>query len=326
MDVVSTAEVAAAERFAFWREMHAKLWVPFDLRCDPQLERRFRAQVGVSEFGPVQATLITTMPHSVHRTPKLIRQADTGVLKLACIVSGGGVITKDGQSADQGVGDLILHDTSRPYRAEFAPTVPAHQLLLLRFPRSLLPLPERDLRRLSGVRIPGAQGIGALSSQFLLQLARHLHELSPSDTARLSALTLDVLTMALAEALDSTGTVPPDTRQRALMAQIHAFIQRNLGDANLTPDAIATAHHISLRYLHKLFQQDGHTVAGWVREHRLEQCRRDLTDPRLAGRPIHAIAARWAFASPAYFSQAFRSAFGLSPRQYRQQATTVHAD
>lgn len=103
------------------------------------------------------------------------------------------------------------------------------------------------------------------------------------------------------------------------MAQIHAFIRNNLGDPNLTPDAIAATHHISLRYLHKLFQQEGRTVAGWIRERRLEQCRRDLANPQLGARPIHVIAARWGFTRPAHFSQAFRSAYGHSPRQFREQ-------
>ncbi|MEU8869482.1 helix-turn-helix domain-containing protein, partial [Streptomyces umbrinus] len=52
------------------------------------------------------------------------------------------------------------------------------------------------------------------------------------------------------------------------------------------------------------------------------QCRRDLANPHHGNRPIHAIAARWGFTSPAYFSQAFPSAHGLSPRQYRQQCAT----
>jgi len=76
MDMVSTAEVSAGERFAFWREVSTKLWVPYDLRCDPRVESDFRAQVGISDFGPVQATLLTTMPHSVHRSAKLIRQTE----------------------------------------------------------------------------------------------------------------------------------------------------------------------------------------------------------------------------------------------------------
>ncbi|WP_328842955.1 helix-turn-helix domain-containing protein [Streptomyces sp. NBC_00258] len=321
MDVVSTAEVAAGERFAFWREVSTKLWVPYDLRCDPQLENGFKAQVGISDFGAMQATLLTTMPHTVHRSPKLIRQADPEVLKVGCIVRGGATVTQDGQHADLGVGDLMLFDTSRPFLGKHAPHIPTSQLLLLRFPRSLLPLPDRDLRRLSAVRIPGTQGIGALSSQFLLHLAQRMDELSPADTARLSTLTLDLLTTVLADALDSQSAVPPHTRRRALMVQIHAFIRDNLGDPNLTPETIAAAHHISLRYLHKLFQQEERTVAGWIRERRLEQCRRDLADSQLIARPIHAIATRWGFTSPAHFSRAFRSAHGVSPSQYRQQYT-----
>jgi AraC-like DNA-binding protein len=319
MDVISTAEAPEGERFAYWREVNSKLWAPYELRCDPRLESGFRAQVGVSEFGSVQATLMTTMPHSVHRTRKLIRQGDPEVFKLGCYVRGGGVVRQDDRCVEYGVGDLKLYDTSQPFGGEFAPDVPMSQLLLLRFPRALLPLPERDLRQLTTVRIPGSAGVGALSSQFLLHLARHLHEFSTADAARLSTLTVDVLMVALAHALDAQNLVPPHTRRRVLMARIHTFIGENLGDAYLNPETIAAAHHISLRYLHSLFHDDGHTVAGWIRRRRLERCRQDLAQPRLSTRPIYAVAARWGFSSPAHFSQAFRGEYGLSPSDYRRQ-------
>jgi AraC-like DNA-binding protein len=249
----------------------------------------------------------------------LIRQADPGVFKLGCVVEGGGIVDRDGRCAVLGVGDMVFYDPSQPYRGEFRPDVPVSKMLLLRFPRSLLALPPKQLRELNGVRIPGDRVVGALSAQFLLHLARRMGELSPADTARLSTLTLDVLTTALADALDARTLLPPHARRRALMARIHAFIAAHLGDHDLTPDAIAAAHHISLRYLHKLFQQDGETVAGWVRARRLEHCSRDLADPLLAGRPIHAVANRWGFRSAAHFSQAFRHAYGLSPREFREQ-------
>ncbi len=323
MDLISTTEVAKGDRFAFWREVNAKLWAPYELRCDPRLESGFHAQVSVSEFGSVQTTLMTTMPHSVHRTPRLIRQADPEMFKLGCFVRGGGLIVQSGRCATYGVGDLKLYDTSCPFTGEFAPDAARSQLLLLRFPRTLLPLPAKDLQLLSTVRIPGTEGIGALSSQFLRHLARHLHELSALDAARLSTLTVDVLTVALAHALDARSAVPPHTHRRALMARIHAFIRDNLCDAHLTPGTIATAHHISVRYLHKLFHEDGHTVAGWIRRCRLDQCRRDLAEPRLARRPISAIATRWGFGSPAHFSHVFRDAYGLSPREFRQRCAQV---
>ncbi|MFG1914395.1 helix-turn-helix domain-containing protein [Micromonospora sp. NPDC048898] len=326
MDVISTDHLPPGERFDFWRDVNAKVFVPYDLRCDPQLERGFRGRVDVTGFGGVQAILITSMPHSVHRTPKLIRQADPEVFKLGCMVRGAGMIVQDRRHAHFGVGELMLFDTSRPYVAELHPHVPVSQLLLLRFPRTLLPLPARDVRKLGALRLPAAGGVAALSSQFLLQLARRMGELSPVDTTRLSTLALDVLTVALADALETQAVVPRQSRRRALVAQIHAYVREHLGDANLTPESIAATHHISVRYLHKLFEEEEHTVAGWVRQRRLEQCRRDLAEPELSGRSIQAIAGQWGFRNPTHFSQAFRSAYGLSPLQFRRQTAAVHAD
>ncbi|WP_410671434.1 helix-turn-helix domain-containing protein [Amycolatopsis sp. cmx-4-68] len=319
MDVISTMAAPVGERFAFWREVNTKLWAPYDLRCDPEREDRFQAQVAVCEFGSVQATLMTTVPHAVHRTPKLIRRADPEMFKLGCFVRGGSVVVQDGQCAEYGVGDLKLYDTSRPFGGEFAPDVPVSQLLLLRFPRSLLSLPGKHLRQLSASRIPGAEGVGALCSHFLLHLAGHLHELGPADAARLSNLAVDVLTAALAHALDADGVVPPHTRQRALLARIRAFIRQNLGDAGLTPEVIAAAHHISVRYLHSLFHRDGDTVGRWIRLRRLEQCCRELAEPHLSTRPVNAIAARWGFRSAAHFSQVFRATYGMSPSEFRRR-------
>jgi hypothetical protein len=82
----------------------------------------------------------------------------------------------------------------------------------LQFPRSALPLPERGLRELSAVRIRGDQGIGALASQYLLELARRLEQFSAAEAWRVSTLTLDVLTAALASALEAGSAVPPGSR------------------------------------------------------------------------------------------------------------------
>jgi len=37
----------------------------------------------------------------------------------------------------------------------------------------------------------------------------------------------------------------------------------------------------------------------------------------LADRPVAAIAARWGFVDAAHFSRAFKTAFGISPSEYR---------
>ncbi|MEU8307125.1 helix-turn-helix domain-containing protein [Actinomadura sp. NPDC048955] len=321
MDVVSFAGIPVKERFAFWREMSSKMWMPLDARCEPHLEGAFQAHTALGGPASVQATLLTATSLTIQRTPRLIRRSDPETFFVTCAVRGHAMGEQAERRADLRTGDLMLRDSSRPYLTRFGSGDPAGgQLLSLQFPRSMLPMPERGLRDLSAVRIQGDRGIGALASQYLLELARRLEEFSAAEAVRVSTLTLDVLTAALAAELDARSAVPPDGRRRALLAQIHAFIRANLGDAHLTPGAIAAAHHISVSYLHQLFRTEEITVAGWVRERRLERCRRDLSDPMLAATPIGAVAARWGFTSPAHFSQAFRAAYGLSPRQFRQSS------
>ena len=89
---------------------------------------------------------------------------------------------------------------------------------------------------------------------------------------------------------------------------------------NLGPATIARGNHIFVRYLHRLFHDQGTSVARWVRERRLANCRRDLEDPALAQRGVQAIARRWGFEDPAHFSKIFKASYGDPPGAYRQRA------
>ncbi|MGW3351767.1 hypothetical protein ACWDA3_51475 [Nonomuraea rubra] len=189
MDVISTAEVAAWERFAFWREVNSTLWAPYDLRCDPALEDGFRAQVSVSEFGPVRVTLLTTAPHSIHRTPKHIRQADPEVLKLGCIVRAAAcwckTATGGGRSRGSGAVRPIAPPLLGPVRIERSSAPRAAAAVPALVVAIACPGPAAAEHR----SYPGGRGIGALSSQFLLYRAGQLHEFSPSAATRLTTLT-----------------------------------------------------------------------------------------------------------------------------------------
>jgi AraC-like DNA-binding protein len=175
------------------------------------------------------------------------------------------------------------------------------------------------------VRFPADAGLGDLTSQFLLQLARNVDHYSAAEAARLSAAALEVLATRLAHELDVRDWGTPEARRHALLTTVQAFIQQHLGDPGLSPAMIAAAHHVSLRSLHQLFHDEGLTVAGWVRQRRLEYCRQDLANPALADRPVAAIGARWGFSSAGDFSRVFRAVHGLPPAEYRMSARIVKA-
>jgi AraC-like DNA-binding protein len=107
------------------------------------------------------------------------------------------------------------------------------------------------------------------------------------------------------------------SRPAALFRGIQAYIDQSLANPELSPAVIAAAQHISERYLYLLFAGQGVTVAGWIRDRRLQRCRQDLADPALRDSPVAAIGTRWGFASPAQFSRVFRKTFGVAPGQYR---------
>lgn len=269
----------------------------------------------VGDVGAVRvAELSASRSSGAHRVARHIRRDDRDVCKIELIAQGQGVIGQDRREAHLRAGDLTFIDLSRPAHWAMGPI----RIVAVVFPRTLLPLPPREAARLTAVRIPGDHGTGALASTLARQLVRRLDEPSiAGGGVRLGAAVLDLLVVSLADQLDRPQLASPDTRQRVLAQQVQAFIERHLADRQLSPETIAAAHHISVRYLYTLFAAEGKGVASWVRQRRLERSRQDLLDPALRDRPVAAIAARWGFTSAAHFSRVFRAAHGLPPAAYR---------
>jgi AraC-like DNA-binding protein len=113
---------------------------------------------------------------------------------------------------------------------------------------------------------------------------------------------------------------PAGGRDQRLLAGVQAFIDAHLRDEQLTPRVVAAANHISVRYLHQIFQRQGNSVAAWIRTRRLDRCRCDLEDPALDGRPVYAVGARWGLAPASDFNRSFRAAYGVPPGEWRRAA------
>jgi AraC-like DNA-binding protein len=307
-------DVPATSRVDYWRHVVDEALGPLDLRLPSGPDLRDELLIG--DAGAIRvAQLSTPTAGGASRTAKHIRQSDLELCTIDVLAWGRAVVAQDGRQAVLTPGDFALVDLSRPVQW----ATPAMRTVAVVFPRTLLPLRPGEVADLTAVRFPGDQGTGALVSSLARQLPRRVDDWGEVDGPRLGGAVLDLFTVALAARLDRGEQVPADTRQRALLLRVQAFIEARLGDPELSPDAVAAAHYISPRYLYKLFEGQG--VAGWIRQRRLEQCRRDLLDPTLADRPVSAIAARWGLTNAAHFSRAFRSAYGVPPVEYRMLGT-----
>jgi AraC-like DNA-binding protein len=305
-----------ASRPDYWRHVLEQTLGPADLLEEGDLDSADRLHVG--DAGAVRVVeLSISSRQAAERGQIHIGRLDPDLYKVAVQARGRGMIEQDSRQARLAPGDLTFVDLSRPHRWAYW----SAQFVAVAFPPALLPLRRNELARLTGVRIRGDRGIGALASSLARQLPERLDDCSAADGARLGTAVLDLVAAALAALRDRTQEVPPDSRQRALLLRLLAFIDERLGDPGLSPATIAAAHYISVSYLYRLFETEQTTPAAWMRRRRLERCRRDLLDPALWHTPVSTIAARWGFASPAHFSRAFRAAHGLPPTEYRTLLT-----
>jgi AraC-like DNA-binding protein len=313
-------DLPAADRFAWWSEQVARDTAP-SVVSSPHA-RDFRAMVTLADLGPARLSVLAFPEVRAVRTAALVRRSDPERYSLNLIKRNALCFSQRDRVTQVAAGDLLLHDTSQPYDSRAVPGASPGKMLMLHFPKAALPLPPERLECLLARRLPAATGMNAILADYLTSVARALErgEVSETQTGQLGEVALSLAATALAAQVGAENGLAPETRRQALLARIEAFVEHNLGDPGLTPAAIAARHHISLAYLHRLFQPRELTLAAWIRHLRLARCGADLADPRLQSRPVHAIGARWGFRSPADFSRAFRAAYGMPPGDYRRQA------
>ena len=287
---LTTADVSAPERFAYWRELICDVFVGLDAeRPGPG----FTGSLRTAALGPLRRTHVQAVAHHVERSPRQIERGRGDDVLVSVQRSGRGLVRQDGRAALLAPGQLALYDAARPYTLTF--DGPFSQAVL-QLPRALL-----------------AERLGPLDGLTAVAVAAPEELAGGSEDGERA---LDLLALTLGAVLGRAAS-PAAAHRRA----IRMHVERRLGDPGLTPASIAAAQALSLRYVHRLWAQEGgETLGRHILRRRLERCRDDLADPALRERTVTDIAFRWGFVSPAHFSRAYRAHFGTSPRDDRQAA------
>ncbi|MFJ2172654.1 helix-turn-helix domain-containing protein [Streptomyces sp. NPDC087851] len=315
--VFRSEDMPAADRFACYQEFMSRAYAPMELRSDHAAD--FRVHQRLIGLGAVSVWPGEFQPLVFRRTPKLIRQSDPEVYQLTLVLKGSGRLSLGRHEATCDAYEFHSNDSSLP--SETWTGQEQTGIVGVEFPKAQMPLTRSRADQVIGRRMSAKEGVGALLAQFLTQVTSNTDQYTPDDGPRLGTVLTDLVAALFAHTLGTDTSLTPEAHRRTLTLRIQAFVQQHLHDPDLTPSSIAAAHHISLSYLHRLFQDEDTTVASWIRRRRLERARHSLTDPALRTTPIHAIAAHWGFTHPTDFSRAFRTAYGLPPSDYRHQTT-----
>ena len=308
----TTDAVPAPERFGYWQRAICDGIVGAETespRAGPFMARM--AARHAADFG---FTTFASSGHTVVRPARMAR-GDSAPFLVSLQLQGESRYGRDGDTISVKKGEIALVNTGRPFRLVFPAEVS----------RVIAILPRPLLR----ARVPWCADIGAMkldnttpaADPLRAHLAAAARNLATLDERTAGAF-LENLVNLLALMLAPAGAAGEDSAalRRARREALCAYALRNLTNPDLAPQRAAAALGISVRLVHRLFEETGTTFGRWLLERRLDACRRSLDDPVQAGRAISDIAFAWGFNELSHFSRAFKARFGDSPRRYRARS------
>lgn len=305
---LDTTTVAETDRLDFWRSTVCDQFVALDVT--PSTSGLVSGRVTAASVAGTHLRRISSVPHRFERTVRQVRSADEDFLQIALARRGRTLIVQDGREAVIGPGEFVIYDSSRPFTFV---TSDSFEYQVCLHPKGALPLSAAETAAVTAITFDGRRGIGAMLPPLLSSLGRAIGDDVPEAAQEAVARTIGDVFVALVR-----STVPASAPENLHVARARGHIRQHIADRDLDPAGVAAACAISVSYLHKLFAEEGTSVAGEIREQRLQGAWTDLRRPELAHVGVGAVGARWGMPDPAAFSRAFRARFGRSPKAHRE--------
>ena len=129
--LIRTEDIPPEQRHDAWRSVVCDTLGPLDFRSDPGTP--LRGEIAAGALGPVSVGRVeTSTPHSVHRTPGLIRRGSPELYRVALTMSGHACLVQGDRVARLRPGEFTIYDFNRPYELAYDSGV---QLAVFSVPR-----------------------------------------------------------------------------------------------------------------------------------------------------------------------------------------------
>ena len=186
-----------------------------------------------------------------------------------------------------------------------------------------VPLPRQRLEQSFGNRVPLFGKVDQTTTSGLLvrTMLDRMAQLSGTqpNADRHTDAVLEALLALLKPAIrheDCSGIQQAQPFHRDLWQAAQFMINRDLLE-EITPAQLAERLNISVRQLHRVFEEQNDSVCRYILRTRLQRCAEDLRDPQLINEAVTTIGYKWGFSDAAHFSRSFKKQYGVSPRSYR---------
>lgn len=309
---VSAGALPPSERCTYWRDTLLSQFHPDP--DSPTSSRPFHAHAHglIAPRGELFVSRSDAI--SGRRTEKQVQEESDDAINVCLILAGcRHHEPQKGASYTGHRGDVFIYGSTQPPRISWSD----HRVVYLRLTRETV---EAAL----GGHIPAASALVRaltrsnlwpfLRAQMAL-LARQLPNLSRAERAILLDHTID-MAVATLQTVGPHGPQRQEGARHGLFKAAQRFIQLHLANPDLNIKAITRAVGCSRSTLYRAFAENHLTVAGYIREQRLQRLHQLLqtADKNI---PVAILAERCGMWGLTNVSKAFRKRFGMSPSEAR---------
>nr|WP_283773317.1 helix-turn-helix domain-containing protein [Altererythrobacter sp. KTW20L] len=304
--VIDLREVDQNRRTLMWNSAARDSWPGITVTLDSPLPSGGsikRVPLGAGDLFEVESLAADVDFH-----PTQSSCTRNAFLSVMVQVEGATQVHQNGLQAVVEPGDICLLDESSRFRIV---SQEWGRIYFLRLPRAQALGRHPLLQRLVAQTLSSSDTGTSLLTDLLLRLGKDAPKLG--DAQRNAALGGVIQMLGLAS-LPEGKLSPTDWRIRRAID----FIEQNLQQQDLSPEAVARDQRISRRRLDAIMQQQlGRSISRQIWSRRLERASEDLRNPQGFHQPIAQIAFANGFENVAHFTRAFKNRYLITPGQWR---------
>jgi AraC-like DNA-binding protein len=304
-----------SKSFHSWRDEFARKFL--EMEMEPFGSALFRISVRLDALPGIVICNGLGTPQRSYSPPGAGQNSGDFVVLLP---RGARMRYEQGRRAEEACdGDVLLNDTSRPWRLEMIEN--QLKLTATRIRRESLLALVPHAEDLTGRRpLPASPATVSLLTATLDLVRQFGPDLDPLVRGAVSQHLVDLSALVLG----ARGDTAELARGRGLAAAQLMVIQRymvdQLSEPMLSVREAAARHNVSVRYVQQLFERSGTTFTRFLLEQRLLAAYDRVTNVLARAVSITQIASECGFGDLSTFNRAFRRRFGATPSDIRVEA------
>ncbi|WP_303318286.1 helix-turn-helix domain-containing protein [Flavivirga abyssicola] len=307
---ISTQKVAPKDALSYWNDYVCQTLIELDVFHNGGQSSFFGSLVG-HQLDTIHVCKITSQGSGVRRSKSLIAKSSEDYFLINFQLSGQSILKQDGRTVVLKPNDWSFTDSTRPYELNFKG---AFEQLVLKIPRRLLTYGTSYVTA-NTAQLLDDSGLGKILKNFIYSLSLELKVVDVFTRKYLANNLLQLLNDYLNLKFTSQKNASPS--KETMLLGIKSFVEEQITNPQLSIQQIARTFKCSKRQLHKLFNDENCTINNYIRNSRLEKCKKDIENLGLSKLSISEIGYKNGFNNISNFTKCFKQKFGIPPGEYR---------